>query len=126
MRCAFLTVGSLVSMSATGVAACDARESYVARIGAADHFNSNGVRLTSAAAIIRQDRANYHVFGKRDREDQSDNFFSSVENRALLESLLARGESSRTAIDQIVNGTPLVEVTICRGNTGDFVTVVVK
>jgi hypothetical protein len=32
--------------------------SYVALLSETDHFNSNGQRLTSAAAIIRQDRAN--------------------------------------------------------------------
>lgn len=38
-------------------------ESYIALLSDADHFNSSGQRLTSAAAIIRQDRANYHLFG---------------------------------------------------------------
>ena len=60
-------------------AACDLKESYLARLGPADHFNSSGERLTSAAAIIRQDRANYHQFGKRDEEDDGDDFFGSKE-----------------------------------------------
>ena len=38
-------------------------ETYTARLSPADHYNSNGVRLHSAAAIIRQDRANYYVYG---------------------------------------------------------------
>jgi len=45
-------------------------ESYVAFLSEADHFNSNGERLRSAAAIIRQDRANFHRFGRRDPDDQ--------------------------------------------------------
>jgi hypothetical protein len=44
-------------------------ETYTARLSPADHYNSNGVRLHSAAAIIRQDRANYYVYGIRDSED---------------------------------------------------------
>jgi hypothetical protein len=44
-------------------------ESYVAFLSEADHFNSNGERLRSAAAIIRQDRANFHRFGRRDPDD---------------------------------------------------------
>jgi hypothetical protein len=34
-----------------------------------DHLNSNEQRLTTAAAIIRQDRANFHRFGLRDPAD---------------------------------------------------------
>ena len=41
-------------------------ESYTALLSEADHFNSSGQRLTSAAAIIRQDRANYYRYGVRD------------------------------------------------------------
>ena len=47
---------------------------YVARLGSNDHFNSSGKRLTSVAAIIRQDRANFHKLGLRDIEDQNDFF----------------------------------------------------
>jgi hypothetical protein len=89
-------------------------ESYVARLSARDHFNSNGQRLTSAAAIIRQDRANYYVYGIRDPEDEADSFFESKENRALLESLLEHGRSTPAAIERVVNGTPLIRVEVYR------------
>lgn len=108
------------------VAACDLVESYIARLGAADHFNSRGDRLSSAAAIIRQDRANYYLFGKRDPEDGGDAFFSSKENRAKLERMLENGQSSPTALAEIVNGTPLIEVSICRSNRGDYVNATVR
>ena len=39
--------------------------SYRARIGGQDLANSNGVALGSVAAIIRQDRANFHRLGLR-------------------------------------------------------------
>jgi hypothetical protein len=107
-------------------AACDLRESYIARLGPTDHFNSNGVRLTSAAAIIRQDRANYHQFGKRDPEDEGDRFFASMENRAILERMLEKGQSAPGVLADIVNGTPLVEVQVCRSNRGDYITVFVR
>jgi hypothetical protein len=64
---------------------------YVARLSEADHFNSQGRRLTSAAAIIRQDRANYHRLGIRDPEDEDDPFFADEKNRAALEQMLERG-----------------------------------
>jgi hypothetical protein len=36
------------------------------------------------AAILRQDRANYHRFHKRDANDQSDPFFSTEAHRDLF------------------------------------------
>ncbi|MBW0000017.1 MAG: hypothetical protein JO015_13015 [Verrucomicrobia bacterium] len=87
-------------------------ESYVARLSARDHFNSNGQRLQSPAAIIRQDRANYYVYGYRDPEDEPDQFFSSKENRARLERLLERGTSTPEARRLVVNGTPLIRVEV--------------
>ncbi|MEA2958105.1 MAG: hypothetical protein QOJ58_3611 [Alphaproteobacteria bacterium] len=101
------------------------KESYRAQLSERDHFNSNGERLRSAAAIIRQDRANFHRFGIRDSADQSDVFFTDVDNRAALESLIERGTSEPHAINRIVNGTPLVRVDIFSGPRGPFVNVTV-
>lgn len=96
-------------------------ESYVARLSERDHFNSNGQRLTSAAAIIRQDRANYFRFGRGDAEDQPDRFFANVNNRAALERMLERGRASPGALAAIVNGTPVVRVDIYRDGSGYYV-----
>jgi hypothetical protein len=101
------------------------KESYKAQLSERDHFNSNGERLRSAAAIIRQDRANFHRFGIRDPADQSDVFFTDVNNRAELEALVERGTSEPHAINRIVNGTPMVRVDIFSGPRGPFVTVTV-
>lgn len=87
---------------------------YTARLSARDHFNSNGARLRTAAAIIRQDRANYHKFGKRDREDEWDPFFGRTDTRARLERMLAGGSTSRSAVNAIVNGEPMIRVRIYR------------
>jgi hypothetical protein len=87
-------------------------ESYTARLSARDHFNSSGQRLREPAAIIRQDRANYYVYGLRDPEDQPDSFFSVKANRARLEQLLANGRTAREAFYTVVNGTPLIRVDI--------------
>jgi len=115
----FLLLGADVSF------ADELLESYTARLSTRDHFNSGGARLTSAAAIIRQDRANYHKFGKRDAEDEYDRFFASVENRGLMERQLNRGQSDPGVLRAIVRGTPLVQVSIFRSaSTGqDYVTV---
>ena len=97
-------------------------ETYTARLSPADHYNSNGVRLHSAAAIIRQDRANYYVYGIRDSEDQPDSFFSDKSNRARMEQMLENGRATPDAVYRIVNGTPLIRVDIY--STGINVTVV--
>ena len=88
---------------------------YNARLGPADHFNSAGVRLRSVAAILRQDRANFHRFGRADRGDQSDGFFDDANNRAALERMIARGRINQAARYVIVNGEPMVHVDIYEG-----------
>jgi hypothetical protein len=87
-------------------------ESYTARLSARDHFNSNGERLRSAAAIVRQDRANFYVYGLRDSEDEPDSYFSNKGNRARLEAMLENGRTTPDAMSRVVNGTPLIRVDI--------------
>ncbi len=100
-------------------------ESYVAVLSERDHFNSNGQRLTSAAAIIRQDRANYHRFGLRDRGDEGDRYFANAHNRETLERMLERGRAAPGVISRIVNGTVTIRVDIYRDAGGDFIRVTV-
>lgn len=97
-------------------------ESYYAKLNRWDHFNSNGQRLTTAAQIIRQDRANYHKFGRRDPGDEGDSFFRLAANRARLEALIAAGHADPDTIDRIVNGTPTIRVDIFE----DYVNVYVE
>jgi hypothetical protein len=119
-----IAVAFLLIFMASGAHADQLLEQYVAVLSGQDHFNSNGDRLTEAAAIIRQDRANYHKYGKRDQGDSGDSYFSSVRNRELLEQMLNRGKSSPSAINSIVNGTPTILVRIFRSDSGqDYVNV---
>ena len=88
-------------------------EVYQARLSERDHFNSNGVRLQTAAGIIRQDRANYYVYHKRDPEDQADAFFASKANRARLEkSDPGRTHDGAAANAAVINGTPIIRVEV--------------
>jgi hypothetical protein len=100
-------------------------ESYVAFLSEADHFNSSGERLRTAAAIIRQDRANFHRFSRRDQADESDSFFADEANRGALEQMLEHGRASPGVISRIVNGTALIRVDIFRANSGPFIRVTV-
>jgi hypothetical protein len=99
--------------------------SYVALLSERDHFNSNGQRLESAAAIIRQDRANFHRFGIGDPEDQDDPFFGDEANRAALEQMLERGHADPGVVARIVNGVALIKVDIYRDAGGVFIRVMV-
>src|SRR3569832_1592331 len=113
-----------VTAFAAPASAADLIGSYNAWLSRADHYNSNGQRLTSAAAIIRQDRANFHKFGIQDPGDESDNYFDNVNNRALLEQMLNDGTSDPGVLRQIVNGNVRIHVEIYRSrHHGDYVVV---
>ena len=60
-----LLLSGLLALSAAVSAQASYIESYTARLIARDHYNNNGERLESAAAIIRQNRANFYVYGIR-------------------------------------------------------------
>jgi hypothetical protein len=120
-----LFIGAFVLLHAHGFGD-ELRESYIARLSARDHFSSKGERLQSAAAIIRQDRANFYIYDIRDPEDEPDAFFANKGNRERLEQLLEHGSSERSAVRHVLNGTPLIKVMIYRDNAGrDYINVTV-
>ena len=124
MRNAFIAGVGLILAAASGPSATGQPrmiDSYIARLGPMDHYNGNDQRLRSAAAIIRQDRANIHLYGSRDNEDEMDRFFASRANRARLEAMIANGHSTRGTRNAIINGTPLVRVDVWP----DYVTVTI-
>ena len=82
---------------------------YTAKLSNQDHFNSSGARIKSAADIIRQDRANFHKFNKRDKEDTNGNVFSTASARAEIPKKLV---ISKSTAKKIVDGTPTVIVTV--------------
>ena len=125
LRLLVVAVALVAAVISTPVRAQQLVESYTAYLSEADHFNSNGQRLTSAAAIIRQDRANYHRFGRGDPGDEGDRYFASIDNRAAMERMLERGRASPGVINAIVNRTPLVRVDIYRDGGDVFIRVTV-
>lgn len=86
--------------------------SYVAYIGREDLYNSNGERLGEYWQIIRQDRANYHRFGIRQRGDEWDPFFADANNRATLEQLVRNSDIDPYSRRMIVQGNVPVYVEI--------------
>lgn len=128
----FLFVGTMLSpASAQSTITHDGSarllNSYRAYIGSDDLYNSKGERLTQPWQIIRQDRANYHAYRRRDRGDQGDNFFSDPANRQRLEAMLASGAITAAAANDIVRGGVWIRVEIYgRGNIGEWVDVHVE
>jgi hypothetical protein len=112
-----LITAALLLLPAQG-SADEIIEGYIARLSARDHFSSRGERLQSAAAIIRQDRANYYVYNIRDEEDEPDEFFASKANRERLEQMLEHGTSQAGSVRRVVNGTPLIKVLIFKNSSG--------
>jgi hypothetical protein len=86
--------------------------SYRARLSAQDHVNSNGVALKRVGDIVRQDCANVHRGTHRDAEDQVDGRFADAAQREALSAMRFRVIGGATAVNRIVNGTPVVKVTI--------------
>ncbi|TIU80111.1 MAG: hypothetical protein E5W03_18730 [Mesorhizobium sp.] len=110
MAVAGLVAATLVAGSAR---ADDMLGSYVARISDRDHRASDGYPLSSAAQMVRQDRANWHKFHRRDSDDQGDPWFRRDGSRADLQRMLERGGAmSSTTRRAIVNGEPLIEVDV--------------
>lgn len=108
----------LSAMAAFGMAATVAYsqgpqvDGYCATLGDKDHFASDGYKLTDAAAIVRQDRANYHAFNVRDPGDQGDESFASKEGRAKLEAMVKKAKLPADLRKTIVEGTPDICVVV--------------
>ena len=123
IRRAILAFAAALTMASPATAA-ELIGSYNAFLSSADHFNSSGERLTTAAAIIRQDRANFHKFGIRDDRDENDSYFANVNNRAVLEQMLNDGNSDPGVLARVVNSNVAIHVDIYRSNRhGDYVVV---
>ncbi|MEZ2331918.1 hypothetical protein AB6802_19530 [Mesorhizobium sp. RCC_202] len=110
---AIAVAGLLLATSLGTARADDMLGSYTARISDRDHRASDGYPLSSAAQMVRQDRANYHKFHRRDGDDQGDPWFRTDGSRADLQRMLERGGAMSGATrSAIVNGEPLIEVDV--------------
>lgn len=79
-----ISTACLLLLLGTPVAAQELIAEYYTSLGRGDVVNSSGARLTDFCAIVQQDRANYHRFGRRDDGDQGDPIFGSKEARARI------------------------------------------
>ncbi|MCQ8871327.1 MULTISPECIES: hypothetical protein [unclassified Mesorhizobium] len=117
MRKSGIVAGAgLLLASLLGVVAAHADDmlgSYVARISDRDHQASDGYALDNAAQMVRQDRANWHKFHRRDSDDEADGWFRTNGQRADLQRMLERGGAMSSSTKRaIVNGEPLIQVDV--------------
>lgn len=89
------------------------KNSYTARIGKRDHYNSQGKKLNTISAILRQDRANYYK-GIGDAEDTGVGKFKSIKDREMMDKMVIEpvGISVRDLKTELVKGSPLLRVEI--------------
>ena len=80
-------------------------DTYIADIGYEDLHNSSGVRLTTAGAILQQDRANVHKYNIRHPRDTKDNYFTTAAERAEISHAVAVSNLPKGLTDAIVRGT---------------------
>jgi hypothetical protein len=83
-------------------------DTYCAQISENDKFNSDGEALTGAAAMIQQDRANFHRFDLRDPDDQPDTTFEDAEARARIPDLIDNGFIPADVAEAIETDEPVV------------------
>lgn len=101
---AIVVAVALVLTAAVPASAQQLLGGYWAFIGQADLYNSNGVRLTEARQILRQDRANLHRFGIWQNGDQWDPFFGTYQARENMYNLLASGGMTAIARNILLQG----------------------
>ncbi|MCK3655894.1 hypothetical protein A4G19_09015 [Pasteurellaceae bacterium Macca] len=115
-----LLLAPILLLTATSSFASQYLCSYTAQISEMDKYNSSGTYLgkgytkSTLAAILRQDRANYYVYGKRDAYDEADCVMHSKANRATFERLINSPYSriSKATIQQVVKQNPVIQVDI--------------
>ncbi len=88
------------------------KDLYFARLAEIDHFNGHGVRLKSARGVVRQDRANFHMIGGPDIDDGHDLTFHDRKAREWMEATLKQSRMDKVTERTILEGTPLVQVTV--------------
>ena len=85
--------------------------SYFATIGPQDRFNSNGAPLGSLGAVLQQDRANLHRFGRGDPNDEVDIYFGNPDLRARIPALYEAGPRD-PLIERIVRDGPGLSILV--------------
>lgn len=97
-------------------------DSYEATFSRNDFFSSSGKKLSGAASIIQQDRANYYKFNKRDGSDTASQsrFFQNAKNRAKISAMVKSGPTKDSDIDSDFDYGTVEKITIMKNNNGQY------
>ncbi len=101
-----IVLACLVAGLAGGAQAQQMMAAYFAELGYEDYFNSRGAPLTDAAAVLQQDRANFHRFGIRHQGDDSDAYFGDQGSRAAIPNLFRAGPNGGYVQNALSGGWP--------------------
>lgn len=83
---------------------------YTARLSRQDRLNSKGQPLTQLSEILRQDRANFHRFQRRDSEDSNDPWFESAPSRAFFETARIEVLGGQAVTEKLLREDALIQV----------------
>jgi hypothetical protein len=98
---------------------------YTALIGAEDRVSSAGTKLSDPAAILQQDRYNFHVRSISQAGDSPDSYFADKTHRAEIgKAAVEFGDPGARA--NLVNGTFQLFVTAMRPKGGGRLTLFVS
>lgn len=97
------TGDSVTVREAGGLFTAPVLASYIANIAERDLYNSRGARLGNFAAVLQQDRANFHKSGRADGSgvltDGADTYFVNLERRSQLASATYYADCYMSASD---------------------------
>lgn len=114
-----LVLGAVLAVGVATTALADTLlGGYWAYIGRADLYNSNGQRLSTAAQVLQQDRANLHRFGISQNGDEWDPFFGTYETRSAFAHLVRQGGVGPRARNVLRSGGGTVYVKVFGNNNG--------
>jgi hypothetical protein len=102
-------LGICLSLTMVSVYAFEGITFYSTTITPHERYNSSGMRLTTVASILHQDRANKYNYGYSNPTNQNDSFFSNAANRNIFESVPIVVNPGLAKV--IINGGP-VEITV--------------
>lgn len=119
----FLSAAALFLTASSALAQDQSIGTYMAYLGPEDLVSSSGLRLESAAAIVAQDRANFHRFGVRHAQDEADPWFESRGHRMAIPDLV---DMSASTASVIVQQGALVAVTVFADPTGQMTRMLVQ
>lgn len=105
IRAFFMGLAAACSIG-TAAASQQILAEYWTLLGRPDMYNSSGARLTDFCAIVQQDRANYHRFGRAEPSDGGEPFFARRANRAQMSGKCRVQTGFEYIYRDVLSGTP--------------------